>query len=358
MRAFEFLFERSLAKNPSAGNNPSTVQAQIQSKIAKIFDIKELNKIFSYVSKIDLGKGFDEIFDRDPDLRAVQSTLARAIVDSPANVNDKLAFAKELTTNGIIDTSLLLNPGKTQNIQDLIVTTYPEIYQDIAPTLMSLAGKFQVKDKTLNRGKGEFFLALLSPEITIGGLGDITIGNKGFEVKDNEGRMYGSSSAYGKVEPGIKAATGLVAKFIATHDIPFDADKIKVTLGPKSNLYVSGPKFIEAGVEQAAAKQLILDCMTAIVSSLYPNISSEQLAGFHATADINGVVNWAQFKNYLKQFSYSYYQQESKFAGMLLFNSKKMTVTYVDSPEMFAQVVDINYGFYSSVQQGVQIYTP
>lgn len=358
MRAFEFLLERSLAKNPAAGNNPSTVQAQIQSKIAKIFDIKELNKIFSYVSKIDLGKGFDELFDRDPDLRAVQSTVARAIVDSPANVNDKLAFAKELITNGIIDTSLLLTPGKTQNIQDLIVTSYPEIYQDIAPTLMSLAGKFQVKDKTLNRGKGEFFLALLSPEITIGGMSDITIGNKGYEVKDHTGRMYGSSSAYGKVEPGIKAAKELVAKFIQTHDIGFDADKINVNLGPKSNLYVTGPKFVEAGVEHTVVRQLILDCMTEIISSLYPSISAEQLAGFHSTADGNGVVNWEQFKNYLKQFSYSYYQQESKFAGMVLFNSKKMTVTYVDSPEMFAQLADITYGFYSSQQQGVQVLTP
>lgn len=355
MRAFEFLTEKLAA---STARNPSTVQAKIQSRISKIFDIKELNQIYSFVSKVDIGKGFDQIFDRDPDLRNVQSTLSHSIVNSTAAVDDKLAFAQELVYNGIIDTQLLMTPGKTQEVQSLVVTNYPEIYQEIAPTLMSIAGKFQVKDKTLNRGKGEFFLALLSPEISIGGAGDITIGGQGFEVKDNEGRMYGSSSAYGKVEPGIKAAQKEVEVFIKTHKLDLDPKTIKVTLGPKSNLYSMGPQLVQMGVDHGTVRTLVVDAMTHIVTSLYPSVSGDDLAGFHSTIDGNGVVNWPNFKAFLKRFVYSYYQKEAKFAGMFLFNSQKMTVTYVDTPELFAEKVDISYGFYSSQQQGVQVYTP
>ena len=355
MRAFEFLTEKLVS---SQARNPATVQAKIQSRISKIFDIKELNQIYSYVSKVDIGKGFDAVFARDPDLRHVQSTLSHAIVNSTAAVDDKLAFAQELVTNGIVDTGLLMTPGKTQEISSLVVTSHPEIYQEIAPTLMSIAGKFQVKDKTLNRGKGEFFLALLSPEISIGGSGDITIGNKGYEVKDNEGRMYGSSAAYGKVEPGIKAAQKEVEVFIKQHKLDLDPKTIKVTLGPKSNLYSMGPQIVQMGVDHSATRTLVVDAMTHIITSLYPSVSREQLAGFHSTIDGNGVVNWANFKAFLKLFVYSYYQQEAKFAGMFLFNSQKMTVTYVNTPELFAQNVDISYGFYSSQQQGVQVYTP
>lgn len=355
MRAFEFLTEKLAA---STARNPSTVQAKIQSRISKIFDIKELNQIYSFVSKVDIGKGFDAIFDRDPDLRNVQSTLSHAIVNSTAAVDDKLAFAKELVYNGIIDTELLMKAGVTQEIQSLVVTNYPDIYQEIAPTLMSIAGKFQVKDKTLNRGKGEFFLALLSPEIKIGGVGDITIGGKGFEVKDNEGRMYGSSSAYGKVEPGIKAAQKEVEVFVKKHKLDLDPKTIKVTLGPRSNLYTMGPQLVQMGVDHTTVRTLIVDAMTHIVTSLYPSASNQDLAGFHSTIDGNGVVNWANFKAFLKLFVYSYYQREAKFAGMFLFNSQKMTVTYVNTPEMFAEKVDINYGFYAGQQQGVQVYTP
>lgn len=358
MRAFEFLFEKLSNAATTQGANPSVVQAKIQSKISRIFDIKELNQIFSYVSKIDIGKGFDAIFQRDPDLRSVQSTLSHAIVNSPASVDEKIGFAKELSETGIIDVGLLMSPGKTQSIETLVVTNYPTLYQDIAPTLMSIAGKFQVKEKTLNRGKGEFFLALLSPEILIGGAGDITIAGKGFEVKDNEGRMYGSGAAYGKVEPGIKAAQTEVAVFIKERKLDLDPKTIKVVLGPKSNLYSMGPQIVQMGVNHAEVRNLIVDAMTHIITSLYPSISRDQLAGFHSTIDGNGVVNWANFKAYLKQFVYNYYQAEAKFAGMFLFNSQKMTVTYVDSPELFAEKVDISYGFYSSQQQGVQVYTP
>jgi hypothetical protein len=112
------------------------------------------------------------------------------------------------------------------------------------------------------------------------------------------------------------------------------------------------------GVDHSATRTLVVDAMTHIITSLYPSVSREQLAGFHSTIDGNGVVNWANFKAFLKLFVYSYYQQEAKFAGMFLFNSQKMTVTYVNTPELFAQNVDISYGFYSSQQQGVQVYTP
>ena len=138
MRSFEFLIEKTLA-------DPQVKQAQvaINDKVKSIFDLDELNQIYSYVRKMDLGGGFDDIFEKDIDLKQIQTTLSKAIIDVKAPFEEKMAFAKELVSTGIIDVKALLKSGVTQNVTDLVRTKYPAIYQGVSSELMNISGAFK-----------------------------------------------------------------------------------------------------------------------------------------------------------------------------------------------------------------------
>ena len=210
MRSFEFLTEKTMA-------DPQVKQAQgaINDKVKSIFDLDELNQIYSYVRKMDLGGGFDDLFEKDIDLKQIQTTLSKAIIDVKAPFEEKMAFAKELVTKGIIDVKALLTSGVTQKVVDLVVTQYPAIYQGVSSELMNISGSFKSGPTKTNRGKGEFFLAILSPYIMLSkdGHGDLTINGEGYEVKDNMARIKGRKG-YGSVDQSKQKVIAEITKYI------------------------------------------------------------------------------------------------------------------------------------------------
>ena len=80
MRAKEFLKETG----QSADTNIQQLQTNISTRIKSIFDINDLNQIYSYIRKIDLGQGFDSVFNKDTDLKQVHSVLSKALIDIDA----------------------------------------------------------------------------------------------------------------------------------------------------------------------------------------------------------------------------------------------------------------------------------
>lgn len=358
MRAYEFLTE-------DPNTNVSQVQSNITNKIQGIFDLDELNKIYSYIRKVDLGGGFEQIFSRDIDLKQVQTVLSRAIVDANGSFEDKMEFAKELVTKGIIDVDALLTAGQTYTIPDLVSTQYPQIYDSIANELMNISGSFKSGDKKTVRGKGEFFLAILSPEIMLSkiGQGDLTIRGKGYEVKDNLARIKGRKG-YGSTNKAVQDITIEVSKYIDAQvkknpQSPLAGQTFGVGVGAKQNFWTEfGPLAIQGGAQPADIIKFIKKQWAKIIKSLFLNITNQQLASV-SPFDTNGVLDFAALLAPMKMLAFDYYKAADGFDGVLFVNSQRMTITYVETAEQFNQLIGIKkYGFEVGQQNGMQISTP
>lgn len=365
MRAFEFLQERT--DSVPGAQDPKVTQAQqaITDKVQSIFDIEELNKIYSYVRKMDLGGGFDEIFTKDVDLKQIQSLLSKAIVDSPGTFEQKMGFAKELVTIGCIDVDKLLESGVTRTITDLVVTDYPEIYESIAPTLMNIAGAFKSGNTKTNRGKGEFFLAILSPEITLSkaGHGDLTIRGQGYEVKDNLARIKGRKG-YGTTDQVridvLKQVDNYIKKIVKKNpNSPLAGQSFTVGIGAKQTFWKDfGPLAIQSGENPTDVIKFIKTLWAQSIRGLFLNATNAQIATV-TPIDAQGVIDFKTLLHPMKALAFDYYKTADGFSGAFFVNSAKMTITYVENSEQFVQLIHINkYGFEPGAQNGMQITTP
>ena len=360
MRSFEFLIEKTLA-------DPQVKQAQvaINDKVKSIFDLDELNQIYSYVRKMDLGGGFEDIFEKDIDLKQIQTTLSKAIIDVKAPFEEKMAFAKELVSTGIIDVKALLKSGVTQNVTDLVRTKYPAIYQGVSSELMNISGAFKSGATKTNRGKGEFFLAILSPFIMLSkeGHGDLTINGTGYEVKDNLARIKGRKG-YGTVDQSKQAVIAEITKFVDAQvaknpSSPLAGKTFGVGVGAKQNFWTEfGPLAIQGGAKPAAVVAFVKKQWDSTIKSLYLNITNQQLATI-SPFDKNGVLNFQAIHAPMKALAFDYYKNADGFKGVLFVNSAKMTITYVETAEQFIQLIGVKkYGFDAGAQNGMQVSTP
>lgn len=360
MRSFEFITEKA-ALDPSV----KQTQTAITAKVKSIFDIDELNQIYSYVRKMDLGGGFEGIFDKDMDLKQVQTTLSKAIIDTKAPFEEKMAFAKEIVTTGIINVKALLQSGVTHNINDLVVTKYPTVYAGVAPELMNIAGAFKSGATKTNRGKGEFFLAILSPNIMLAkeGHGDLTINKQGYEVKDNLARIKGRKG-YGTTDQARQSITEEVTKFIEEQmaknpQSPLAGKSFGVGVGAKQNFWTEfGPLAIQGGAKPAAVVAFVKKQWATIIKSLFLNVTNQQIASI-SPFDKNGVLDFASIHAPMKALAFDYYKAADGFKGVFFVNSAKMTITYVETAQQFVELIKIKaYGFDGGAQNGMQVQTP
>jgi len=182
MRKYEFISEKISANAASDAGNSSAltnVKQAIITKIDAVTDIDELHQIYSYVRKIDIGGGVDNILQKDEDLRQVHTIVSRAIIDAKAPYEEKEGFATELATKGIINIKKLLSPGVSQNLESVIQTQFPNVYQQVAPELIAIQGLFKTGKTKTQKGPGEMFLAICSPNIMLSkDAGDLVINGK------------------------------------------------------------------------------------------------------------------------------------------------------------------------------------
>lgn len=348
MRAREFLRELQ---------NIDDVKTNIIRSVDSIFNIDELNKIYSYIKKVDIGKGFDEIFKKDQDLAQIHSVLSKTIVEANGSFEEKMAFAQELSTIGVVDADRLLSPNVPQNIKDVLVTDYPNILSQIIPDLLNIAGAYSSgKVKTL-RGKGEFFLAICSPDISISkNVGDIIVNGSPVEVKGDLARIKGRKG-YGTTDAAYGVVKQNIAKFLKTHLPDATAPNFVVTVGAKSNFWSGfGPFCIQQGLQSDLVIKFVRDQLRTIVKSLYLNLDNSSLDAVQSSINDQGVLDFTAFTQLIKEIAFAYYQNSDNFSGILFINSQSLNYVYVDNAQAFAKLIRIKkLGFETGQQNGLQI---
>jgi hypothetical protein len=365
MRAKEFLIERTLDNQPTgqpanqpAGQNDQVKNSIIQ-KIQSIADPKELNKIYSYVRKLDIGEGFEDIFTKDTDLRQVQRVLSNAIVESPGTFEEKLAFAKEMVTGeGIVSLEQLFTPGVKQSLTSIVKTKYPEIFDSVGNELLNIAGAFSAGGKKTNRGKGEFFLALASPKITLSKTaGDLNVNGRLVEVKGNQARIKGRKG-YGSTDAAYTDVKKNISKFLKNYLPKNDQVDFKVGLGARSSFWNGefGDYCSSNGIDEFShIDKFLQEQLKLIVRSLYLDLSKNDLNEMLSCID-HGTLNFNRFTMINKRVAFNYYQQSDNFSGILFINSDKLTSVWCPDAETFQSTIKMGkLGYEPGQQNGMQI---
>lgn len=348
MRAREFLKEQV-----------STLQQAINSKVNTIFDVDELNKIHAYVSRLEIGSGFDDIFKRDVDLKQVQGYLSKAINEAPGSVQEKINFAKELVTKGVISLEKLFIPDQSLNVMDAVETEYPEIFNSVAPTLLNISGSFSAGGVKTNKGKGEFFLALVSPAITLSkGAGDVVVNGMPVEVKANLSRIKGRKG-YGTTDSALKDVERAVNDFLKSNikNSQIAIPSFSVYLGANATLWSQfGPFCIQNGVDSATVVEFLRKQLKHIVKSLYLNLENQYLVPMLDSIDENGVMNKQVFVHRTQIAAFEYYRASDHFKGIFFINGDTMDCVYIESAESFADIINVaKWGYEPGQQNGLQI---
>lgn len=364
MRAFELLSEKiQQAAAPQQAADPAKLQSvktAIVQKIDQVTDIDELHQIYSYVRKIDIGGGVDDILKKDEDLRQVHNIISRAIIDAKAPYEEKEGFAKELASKGIINVKAILTPGKWQNLNDLITTKYPDLYKQVAPDLLAIQGVFKTGKTKTAKGPGEMFLAICSPQIMLSkDAGDLVIGGNLIEVKGNGGRIkgvrgYGST---GQTLNALKTAASDLAK--RTKKTAKTVSNVNV--GKTSDFWNNfGPTLIQMGAAPAAVVNFMRTSLAGVVGSIYIDASPAELKKLTTTAvDASGKVLFDNFYAMLKRFAFNYYKAHDEFKGILFMNGRSGNLIYIENAEQFAQNITVQkLGLDAGAQNGMQVKVP
>lgn len=360
MRSFEFLSEKLAQPQAQTPEKVQAVKSAIVDKISQVTDIDELHQIYSYVRKIDIGGGVDDILKKDEDLRQVHNIISRSIIDAKAPYEDKEGFANEIATKGIINVKALLAPGQWQNLNDLIVTKYPDLYKQVAPDLLAIQGVFKTGKTKTAKGPGEMFLAVCSPAIMLSkDAGDLVIGGKLIEVKGNGGRIkgvrgYGNS---GQSLNALKAAATDLAK--RTKKTAKTVSNVNV--GKTSDFWNNfGPSLIEMGANPSSVVKFMRTSLAGIVGSIYIDATpAELLKMVSSHVDNTGRVMFDSFYSVLKRFAFNYYKSHDDFKGILFLNGKSGNLIYIENADQFAQAITVQkLGLEPGAQNGMQVKVP
>lgn len=361
MRAKEFLIEREPAEQPAADPGAiDQIRNNIITKVQSVSDINELNKVYSYIRKIDLGSGFEGVFAKDEDLRQVKNIISHAIIEAPGSFDEKLGFCKELVSgDGVISLERLFSPGEKQNLMDIVNTDYPEIFNAVAPSLSNIAGAYLSGGKKTNRGKGEFFLAICSPRISLDkrGSGDLDVNGKPVEVKADLARIKGRKG-YGTTDAAYNTVKKNVASFMKKN-LPDVAGQLDFTvgLGAKSTLWNSefGDFCMQNDIDPKTVDAFLKDNLKIIVRSLYINLSNADLNEM-LNCIAHGYLNFKQFTHINKRAAFEYYQSADKFAGILFINGDTLDFVWCPDAETFQRSIHIKaIGYATGQQNGMQI---
>lgn len=359
MRSFEFVAEKKTVAAPQVPAQLDTVKQAILTKIDQVTDIDELHQIYSYVRKIDIGGGVDNILQKDEDLRQVHTVISRAIIDAKAPYEEKEGFAVELATKGIINLKKLLAPGVAQNLDSLIVTNYPNVYKQVSPELISIQGLFKTGKTKTQKGPGEMFLAICSPKIMLSkDAGDLLIAGKLIEVKGNGGRLKGVRG-YGNSTSTLSAlktaAASLPTKLGLKNSIIAPAN---VNVGKTSDFWNNfGPNIVAAGAKPASVNKFMRTSLSGVINSIYLEATPAELDQLvNSSVNKQGSVIFDSFYSQMKKYAFDYYKKQDQFQGILFINTGSGNIIYVDSADQFAQTMVIQkLGLDGGAQNGMQV---
>ena len=251
MRAREFLKLLEKAADSSASDPLYNLKLAIAHKIKDLpptpetkNSLEDIEDILSHIHAGGRRKATVTNFGSwsDADVKKAKELLAKYIVSLDSPVAYKKSMIDQWKNGGLIDTNLLLDGSHT--IEQIVkgYATNPAV-KELADDLLQVA--------SLGKGKGEFMLKVLSPQITdpAGGKGDILVVDVGtVEVKTTDG---GAGRFYDRqVKAGPKYSS-LSAQFIKKY-VKYFNDQQAQEPAPAAPVQQPAPAAPRAPVQQPA----------------------------------------------------------------------------------------------------------
>ena len=277
----------------------------------------KLNHILSLLNHDELSNEVDILLEQKNLVTLeVKRGVDNLIAETPGLVSSKLAFLKEVHKKGIINEERLIDNGKLQNLDELVKTKYPSLYNGMKNEIVN----WEPQISSSNIGKGELFFFLFGKNIKQCEVGDLDVNGKEIELKAKNSRML--------------ATRGYSTPPVVYKDFFFKELKKKaVNVKHDKNFYNLNKKGIQnlsdvykeiSDVEwcrnhlKYTFKHLYFQSSTRLIDKFVKNV-----------VDKKGGLEVENFVSEFYGFQYDYYKQVANHKGILFLNPKNMNTMYV-----------------------------
>jgi hypothetical protein len=263
----------------------------------------------------------------DPEIKSFQDEIANAIIGAPGTFEEKMNFVNGLKT-GYVDIQKMID-GNRHHFADLLKPSKKvplKFLFEMFNELKDLGGKAK-------KGPGEFALAIMSPQVSVFGSGDLKIGNQIVEVKAGSGTI-GDTSMFQhqkvhvilqKFLPGIDTSQAIGAEKLvkavvaAQQQGTIDSNNLSALADELSDYIFKGQSWANTGPLKQAIKSI--------------NVDHDSITPVR--------------QGYLTA-AYSAYKQKkdstTKFDGIMLINFDNQELRYFDDPaEMYNDVDTVTF---------------
>lgn len=317
MRALDFLIEK-ININPAL----QPLKTDIKKKVDVTDDVDLLNKIASSLEGTNIKDRIKRAMstEKDADIGNYFNNIVKIIIDTPGTVEEKIDFAEGLK-EGYVDIKKMLS-GERVHFTELLVSNRKNAPLKFIRRVFHALKKIGHDEA---KGPGEFSLAVLSPQITIMGLGDLKIGKRKIELKASAGSNISSGG-------GRLGSTGN----LHYEEVP---DIIKKYLPNANTSY----NFSIGDLEKALiAAKLPKDVAVNFGRELFGYIFKSNADWLDFGPLVNAMATPASGiikKQYMTTAYRAYRGPEGshKFEGILLMNFASQELQYYDDPEEMAK---------------------
>ena len=321
MRAREFLSE-----------SIERLKGHLKDLIDRTSDETLLNKIYTSLNRGSLvpriSAGLESL--SDPEIRGFVNEIADIIVQAPGSYEEKIDFVNGLQ-KGFIDVGMMTDKGR-HHFSDLLRPT-DKVSKRF---LFNMFNALKDLGKGSQKGPGEFAIAIMSPEVSIFGSGDLKIKDKTVEVKAGSGTV---------------GATGLFQYL----DVPNILKKYLPDLDVTQNI---GAGTLAKALQDEVSKPntaLTPDNLQNFANELVEYIFKGQIAWANVQPLKDAIMNVNMPPNLLDDAirkgyliaAYSAYRGEmgsegsrNKFDGLMLIDYERQDLRYFDDPEELYKDID------------------
>jgi hypothetical protein len=316
----------------------------IKKKVDNTNDIKLLNKIASSLEGTNIKDRIKRAIsaEKDRDIASYFDEIVRIILDTDGTVEEKLDFAEGLK-QGYVDVARMVS-GERVHFVDLLTSNNKNAPMQFVRRVFHALKSVGSGDE---KGPGEFALAVMSPQITIMGKGDLKIGKRMIELKASAGQKM--SSGGGRLGStgnlNYKNVPSIVKKYLPNADVSHN-----LSIGHLEKLLV------QAKLPAPTAKQFGQELFGYI-------FDGDNRRYVDLSKIVNAMVTITDLKRQYMLAGYHAYKGPSespKFEGVMLMNFASQELQYYSDPEEMANdTYEPNpYIIYHNEQQAPRLNLP
>lgn len=320
MQILEILAERI--------NNIDLLKNKVKSQIDLTDDETLLNRVFTSLNSGTLMQRLSAGLGKlsDPEINTFLKDISNAIINADGSYEEKMAFIDGLH-KGFVDVNKMID-GSRHHFSDLLVPNKKVSLQflfGMFNSLKDLGGKAK-------KGPGEFSLAIMSPDVSVFGGGDLKINGKFVEVKAGAGTIGATGMfQHQKVPiilqqffPNIDTTRNMGAVGLAKTLTQYNLDK--------STLKAFADKFVDY-IFKSQEEWANTDPLKAAIQNPQSPTLADDIRRGYLTA------------------SYSAYKGQTKsekFHGIMLMNFDKQELRYFEDPtELYNDIDTVAFNFVS-----------